>query len=61
MWDPPRLKNLESGVAYRASYFNPVTGKQHEAVEVAPDVTGTWQPPITPTFADWIMVLEKKS
>jgi len=61
MWDPPRVKKLESGVAYRALYFNPATGKQHEAVEVTPDPTGTWQPPITPTFADWIMVLEKKT
>ena len=61
MWDPPRVKSLESGVAYRAFYFNPATGKQYEPVEVTPDPTGLWQPPITPTFADWIMVLEKKT
>ena len=61
MWDPPKVKGLESGVAYRAFYFDPVAGKRHEAVEVTPDATGTWQAPITPTFADWIMVLEKKT
>jgi hypothetical protein len=37
-----------------------VSGKQHETLEVIPDATGTWQAPITPTFADWILVLEKK-
>jgi len=25
------------------------------------DAAGTWQAPITPTFADWIMVMEKKA
>jgi hypothetical protein len=59
MWDPPRVKGLESGVGYRAYYFDPATGKRYEAVEVTPDTTGTWQAPITPTFADWIMVLQK--
>jgi hypothetical protein len=55
------VKNLEPGVAYRASYFDPVTGKRHEPVEITPDAAGTWQAPITPTFADWIMVVEKKA
>jgi hypothetical protein len=59
-WDPPRVKSLESGINYRAFYFDPVSGKQHETLEVIPDATGTWQAPITPTFADWILVLEKK-
>ena len=60
MWDPPRVKNLESGVAYQAFYFNPATGKEHAVGDVTPDATGTWQPPVIPTFADWILVLEKK-
>jgi hypothetical protein len=60
MWDPPKVKNLESGVAYQAFYFNPATGKEHQGGEVAADATGTWQAPVTPTFADWILVLEKK-
>ena len=53
-------KNLESGVAYRAFYFNPATGKQHDVGDVTQDAAGTWQPPIAPTIADWIMVVEKK-
>jgi hypothetical protein len=58
-WDPPRVKNLEPGVAYRAYYFDPVTGKQYEPIKATPDAENTWQPPITPTFADWVLVLEK--
>ena len=59
-WDPPRVKSLEPGLTYRAFYFDPVTGRRHETIEVTPDPAGTWQAPITPTFADWILVLENK-
>jgi hypothetical protein len=27
--------------------------------KVEPDATGTWQAPLTPTFKDWVLVLEK--
>ena len=60
-WDPPRVKNLESGVAYQAFYFSPATGKERKLGAVALDPTGDWRPPITPTLADWILVVEKKS
>jgi hypothetical protein len=59
-WDPPRVKSLEPGITYRAFYLDPVTGRRHETIEVTPDPAGTWQAPITPTFADWILVLETK-
>jgi len=59
LFDPPRVKSLESGVAYRAFYFDPSTGKQRDLGKVEPDATGTWQAPLTPTFKDWVMVLEK--
>ena len=54
------VKGLESSVAYRAFCFHPATGKQNEPVDVMQDASDAWQPSITPTFADWIMVLEKK-
>ena len=59
-WDAPKVKSLESGVSYRAFYFDPRSGMQHDIGDVAPDSTGTWPAPITPTFADWVLVLEKK-
>jgi len=60
-WNAPTVKSLEPGVSYRAFYFDPAAGKQHDLGDVMPDSTGAWPAPITPTFADWVLVLEKKS
>jgi hypothetical protein len=60
-WNAPKVKDLESGVRYRAFYFDPKSGKEHDLGDVNPDSTGTWPAPITPTFADWVLVLEKKN
>ena len=59
LFDPPKVKSLELGVAYRAFYFDPSTGNQRDLGKVEPDATGTWQAPLTPTFKDWVLVLEK--
>jgi hypothetical protein len=60
-WNPPTVKSLEPGVTFRAFYFDPKSGKEHDLGGVTPDSTGSWLAPITPTFADWVLVLEKKS
>ena len=60
MWDPPKLKSLEAGVAYRAFYFNPTSGREKEIGSVTADASGDWQPPIQPTFADWVLVLDRR-
>lgn len=59
-WDPPALKNLEAGISYEAFYFNPATGKEHQKVKVTPGADGSWIPPLQPTFADWVLVLERR-
>jgi hypothetical protein len=59
-WNPPTVKSLEPDVAYRAFYFDPKSGKEHDLGGVTPDSAGAWPAPITPTFADWVLVLEKK-
>ena len=59
LFDPVKVKSLESDVAYHAFYFDPTTGKQHDLGKVEPDASGTWQATLTPTFADWVLVLEK--
>src|SRR2546425_2661713 len=61
MWNSPRLRNLERGVVYHAFFFNPATGKQYPVGRVTPDAEGAWQPPVLPTFADWVVVLERSS
>ncbi len=60
-WTAPKVTNFENGVNYRAFYFDPKSGEQHDLGEVTPDSNGIWPAPITPTYADWILVLEKKS
>jgi hypothetical protein len=60
IFDPPKIKSLESGVSYRALFFDPRTGDNHEIGDVTPDAAGTWQTPILPTFEQWVIVLEKK-
>jgi hypothetical protein len=58
-WNPPKVKGLEPGVAYRASYFDPATGATQAIGPVAPEANGDWQAPVQPTFADWVLALEK--
>jgi hypothetical protein len=59
MWDPPLIKELEAGVRYRASLFNPVNGKEQPVGDVTPDSSGSWRPPVFPIFQDWVLVLAK--
>ena len=56
--DSPRWKKIEPGVNYRAYFFNPATGKQHDIGPVTPDAAGDWQAPNPPIFQDWVLVLE---
>jgi hypothetical protein len=60
-WHPPTVTSIEPGVSYHAFYFDPKSGKEHDLAGVAPDSSGLWKPPMAPTFADWVLVLEKKS
>ena len=55
----PRVKQLEPGVKWRATFFNPSTGQEHDAGPVAVDANGEWQMPVTPIIQDWICVLQK--
>jgi hypothetical protein len=59
-WEPPTVKSLEAGVSYRATFFDPRNGKDVPIGDVSPG-SGTWKVPITPTFEQWILVLEKKA
>ena len=58
-FETPKVKGLESGVVYEAFLFDPASGKRHDVGKVTPDPTGAWQPSLLPTFADWVIVLEK--
>jgi hypothetical protein len=57
-FDGPKITSLESG-SHHAFYWDPSSGQQHDLGAVEPDASGSWKAPISPTFADWILVLEK--
>jgi len=59
-WKPPTVVNMEHGISYRAFYFDPKSGVEHDLGGITPDSAGSWKPPMAPTFADWVLVLEKK-
>jgi hypothetical protein len=58
LWNPPQVKSLEPG-AWRGFFFDPRTGRDIPIPEVAPDASGTWQSPIPPVVADWVLVLDR--
>jgi len=51
---------LESGVAYRAFFFDPRSGKEYPIGDAKPDAAGDWPVPLPPTMEQWVIVLEKK-
>ena len=49
---------IEPGARYRATWFDPRRGSEHDAGTVAPDDAGRWQPPRPPIIQDWVLVIE---
>ena len=61
LWTPPRIKELEPDIDYRACYFDPCTGTEHPLGSVHADEAGEWQPPFPPEMHDWIIVLQSRT
>lgn len=57
-WDGPEVRRLEPDVRYRATYFDPCTGAEHDLGVIQPDLDGKWCSPIPPECHDWILVLQ---
>jgi hypothetical protein len=53
------VQGLESGVSYRAGYFNPKTGDVTALGAVQPNAAGDYVVPRAPVFQDWVLVLER--
>lgn len=54
----PKVKGLETGVRYKAFFFNPSDGVRHSLGDVAAE-SGEWQVPQVPAMRDWVVVLER--
>ncbi len=61
LWGAPKITHLESDLGYQASFFDPRTGTRTPIGEVRADAQGAWQAPLTPTFEQWVIILEKKA
>ncbi|MGH9446478.1 MAG: DUF4038 domain-containing protein, partial [Terriglobia bacterium] len=61
MWDPPKIARLEAGLNYQATFFNPRTGEELPAGRVMANANGEWEAPITPTFEQWVIILDQKA
>ncbi len=68
VWRGGKIKGLETGVAYRASLFNPADGAETDLGVITPDAAGDWemltgpdgvQQPL-PLYQDWVLVLEAR-
>jgi hypothetical protein len=53
-----RIGQLEPGMPYRATYFDPKRSVEHEIGTVEGDAECCWVPPKPPIFQDWVLVLE---
>lgn len=58
LWDWFKVKDVEQGVNYRYFCFDPRTGKRSDPIEVQPDQSREWRPPLAPFLQDWVLVME---
>jgi hypothetical protein len=54
---PVKVKQLDRGVTWRAFFFNPATGREHNIETLTPDANGDWQMPDPPIIQDWVCVV----
>lgn len=54
------VRGIEPDVPYRAYFWNPRDGAEHDLGLVTPSAEGSWTIPVQPTMKDWAVVLERK-
>jgi hypothetical protein len=61
-WREERMsvRDIEANVIYRAFFWNPRDGSEHDLGAVEPDGEGSWTLPMQPTMKDWVLVLERE-
>jgi hypothetical protein len=53
------LQHLGQGATYRAFFFDPKTGAEHDLGTIEGDDHGRHAVPKPPVFQDWVLVLER--
>jgi len=59
-WGTDKIFGIEKDAAYRACYFNPVTGEETDLGIVEPDEDGAWTTPRVKAFQDWVVALVRE-
>ncbi|WP_189001241.1 LamG domain-containing protein, partial [Paenibacillus nasutitermitis] len=55
-----RLKQMDDDSAYRAQWFDPLTGLYYPLNEPVTSSSGAWCIPLKPNAADWVLLVEKE-
>lgn len=50
---------LEAQVQYRAYFWDPRSGREHDLGKIVPDGNGNWTIPVQPELKDWVVVLKR--
>jgi hypothetical protein len=58
-WQDFRVKELEPGIRYRATFIDPTTGQRTPIGEVARTDEKGWRVPPGPILQDWLVLLER--
>jgi hypothetical protein len=58
-WGQLLIRHLEPDVTYRAYYFDPITGEEHDQGLARADENGCWRSGKFTKFQDWVLVLER--
>jgi len=60
-WSPPPvIKGIESGISYRAFFFNPKNGREYPLGKVKTAGEENWRVPTPTIMRDWVLVLERE-
>lgn len=54
------VRGIESGMRYRAFFWDPRSGQEYDLGGITPDSQGAWSIQIQPELKDWVVVLERK-
>ncbi|UVI27412.1 apiosidase-like domain-containing protein [Paenibacillus spongiae] len=61
LWGGVLVKQIEQDSRYRAYYYDPISGEDHDLGKVVPNEQGEWRSGATTAFQDWVLVLEKEA
>jgi len=55
------VEAIEPDTRYRAFFYDPRNGEEHDLGRVNPEPDGRWRIPVQPTLEDWVLVMENNS